>query len=208
MGFPRQEYCNTIILFPTPEDLPDSGIKPTSPASPASPALVGGFFTTAPGKPHCRGPLVKSRSRAGAMVLSLWGTLKVPTSCGAWCWDYCLVPHSCRLGKHCKYEHSTFTQLTGLKGIQLWRACVELFVCYFQQDVMLCLKKEMATFSSILAWRIPWTEEPGGLQSRGSWRVGHEGASEHTLGALTSGNLRRLPFHWSLTEVKSTYDFV
>ena len=32
----------------------------------------------------------------------------------------------------------------------------------------------MATHSSILAWRIPWTEEPGGLQSMGSQRVGHE----------------------------------
>ena len=36
------------------------------------------------------------------------------------------------------------------------------------------LQKEMATHSSILAWRIPWTEEPGGLQSTGSQRVGHE----------------------------------
>ena len=35
------------------------------------------------------------------------------------------------------------------------------------------LKKGMATHSSILAWRIPWTEEPGGLQSMGSQRVGH-----------------------------------
>ena len=35
------------------------------------------------------------------------------------------------------------------------------------------LEKEMATLFSILAWRIPWTEEPGGLQSRGSQRVGH-----------------------------------
>ena len=32
----------------------------------------------------------------------------------------------------------------------------------------------MATHSSILAWRIPWTEEPGGLQSMGSPRVGHD----------------------------------
>ena len=31
-----------------------------------------------------------------------------------------------------------------------------------------------ATHSSTLAWRIPWTEEPGGLQSRGSQRVGHD----------------------------------
>ena len=36
------------------------------------------------------------------------------------------------------------------------------------------LVKEMATHSSILAWRIAWTEEPGGLQSTGSQRVGHD----------------------------------
>ena len=35
------------------------------------------------------------------------------------------------------------------------------------------LEKEMAIHSSILAWRIPWTEEPGGLQSTGSQRVRH-----------------------------------
>ena len=36
------------------------------------------------------------------------------------------------------------------------------------------LENEMATRSSILAWRIPWTEEPGGLQSMGSQRVEHD----------------------------------
>ena len=36
------------------------------------------------------------------------------------------------------------------------------------------LEKEMSTHSSILAWRIPWMEEPGGLQSMGSQRVGHD----------------------------------
>ena len=35
-------------------------------------------------------------------------------------------------------------------------------------------EEEMATHSSLLAWRIPWTEEPGGLQSVGSQRVGHD----------------------------------
>ena len=35
-------------------------------------------------------------------------------------------------------------------------------------------EKEMATHSSILAWRIPWAEEPGGLQSTGSQRVGRD----------------------------------
>ena len=36
------------------------------------------------------------------------------------------------------------------------------------------LEKEMAAHSSALAWRIPWTEEPGGLQATGSQRVGHD----------------------------------
>ena len=35
------------------------------------------------------------------------------------------------------------------------------------------LEKEMATHSSILAWKIPWMEEPGRIQSMGSQRVGH-----------------------------------
>ena len=39
------------------------------------------------------------------------------------------------------------------------------------------LEKGMATHSSILAYRIPWTEEPGGLQSMGSQRVGHDRAT-------------------------------
>ena len=40
------------------------------------------------------------------------------------------------------------------------------------------LEKEMAIHSSILAWKIPWTEEPGGLQSMGSQRVGHDLATK------------------------------
>ena len=40
------------------------------------------------------------------------------------------------------------------------------------------LKKEMATTSNILALKIPWTEEPGGLQSMGSQRVGHDLATK------------------------------
>ena len=36
------------------------------------------------------------------------------------------------------------------------------------------LEEEVSTYSSILAWRIPWREEPGWLQSKGSKRVGHD----------------------------------
>ena len=54
------------------------------------------------------------------------------------------------------------------------------------------LEKGMASHSSILAWRLSWTEEPGGLQSRGSQRVRHDWVNEHTqevLGALRSSVL-------------------
>ena len=40
----------------------------------------------------------------------------------------------------------------------------------------------MATHTRILAWRIPWTEEPAGLQSMGSQRVGHDWVTKHTQG--------------------------
>ena len=42
-------------------------------------------------------------------------------------------------------------------------------------------EQEMATHSSILAWKIPWTEEPGRLRSMGSWRVGHDWATSLSL---------------------------
>ena len=42
------------------------------------------------------------------------------------------------------------------------------------QDLVQCSEKALARHSSTLAWKIPWTEEPGRLQSMGSWRVGHD----------------------------------
>ena len=50
----------------------------------------------------------------------------------------------------------------------MWETWVRSLV---QEDP---LEKEMGTHSSILAWEIPWTEEPDGLQSMGSKRVGHD----------------------------------
>ena len=54
------------------------------------------------------------------------------------------------------------------------------------------LEKEMATHSSILAWGIPWTEEPGRLQSMGSQRVGHDWATSlhfhHESNAISTGS--------------------
>ena len=42
------------------------------------------------------------------------------------------------------------------------------------------LEEGMVTHSSILTWRIPWTEEPGGLQPSGSWRVRHDWVTKHS----------------------------
>ena len=47
------------------------------------------------------------------------------------------------------------------------------------------LEKEMATHSSVLAWKIPWTEEPGELKSVGSKRVAHDSAASNRLFLLT-----------------------
>ena len=49
------------------------------------------------------------------------------------------------------------------------------------------LEKEMATHPSILAWRVPWTEEPGGLQSMDPQRIGHDWATSlHLATKITS----------------------
>ena len=64
------------------------------------------------------------------------------------------------------------------------------------------LENEMATHSSILAWKIPWMEEPGALQSMGSQRVGHDWATSlHFLLrnlVETYGNLES-SFYWALS---------
>ena len=59
--------------------------------------------------------------------------------------------------------------------LKLLPAMQETRVQSLGQDVF--LEKEMAIHSSILACKIPWMEEPGGLQSMGSQRVGHDSAT-------------------------------
>ena len=60
------------------------------------------------------------------------------------------------------------------------------------------LEKEMATYFSILAWEIPWTEEPGRLQSMGFQRVGHDRVcmctKYHKLGTLKQQNFFSVTF--------------
>ena len=63
-----------------------------------------------------------------------------------------------------------------------------------------CIEKEMATHSSVLAWRIPGTEEPGGLLSMGSNRVGHDWSDLAAAAAAAYNKFGSFPpFLWSGT---------
>ena len=63
------------------------------------------------------------------------------------------------------------------------------------------LEKGMATHSSILAWRIPWTEEPGGLQSTGLQRVGHDLATKQQQKIFDENSVSRLKYIMSIKHV-------
>ena len=68
----------------------------------------------------------------------------------------------------------------------------ETWVPYLSQEDP--LEEEMATHPSILAWRILWTEEPGGLQSTGSQRVGHDWVTNtFTLSIIHNHPLQSIP---------------
>ena len=69
---------------------------------------------------------------------------------------------------------STFNRLTSLVAQMIKRLPTMLETRIQSLGWEDLLEKEMATHSSLLAWRIPWTEEPGGLQSMGLHRVRHE----------------------------------
>ena len=147
MGFFRQEYWSGL-LFPPPGDLPDPGVKSTSPTSLA---MVGGFFTSVP----------------------FWST-------GALKWA---------LASTWQDPHLAAFLLSGTKGqrISLSVGCTSDLVQWPQvcatQGLLgyhFWLKKEMAIHSSTIVWKIPWTEEPGKLQSMGSQRVRRNWATSHT----------------------------
>jgi len=65
-----------------------------------------------------------------------------------------------------------FPSGTEVKNLSAMQETLETWVQSQGQEDL--LEEEMATHSRILAWGIPWTEEPGGLQSMGSQRVGHD----------------------------------
>ena len=63
------------------------------------------------------------------------------------------------------------------------------------------LEKGMATHSSIVAWRNPWTEEPGGLQSTGLQRVGHDLVTKQQQKNFDENSVSRLKYIMSIQHV-------
>ena len=100
--------------------------------------------------------------------------------------SYDWIPFHLRDGSHCVYSPS----IDGHLG------CSHLSAVVSSAAVNVCVEKAMAPHSSAPAWKIPWTEEPGGLQSMRSRRVGHDWAT--SLSLLTFTHWRR---KWQPTPV-------
>ena len=146
MGFSRKEYWSELP-FPPPGDLPDPGIKLTSPMSPA---LQTNSLPIEPSGKLYSAVEISNSLRLAQYLGEGNGTplqypcLGNPMDGGAW-WAS---------------VHGVAKSQTRLSNFT--------FTFHFH-----ALEKEMATHSSVLAWRIPGTREPGGLPSMGSHRVGH-----------------------------------
>ena len=105
---------------------------------------------------------------------------------GSYLWRLCspLVTRE-HLWTDCSSQPSTQKSdsvWNGTRGVSsaMWPATVHM-VSVFNYTSVFLLEKAMATHSSILAWKIPWTEEPGRLQSMGLLRVGHDWATSLSL---------------------------
>ena len=71
--------------------------------------------------------------------------------------------------------------LMGFCSAKLWFSVFVYWCLQFGGQQFALSEKALAPHSSTLAWKIPWTEEPGGLQSMESWRVGHDWVTSLSL---------------------------
>ena len=171
MEFPRQEYWSGLP-FPSPGDLPKSGVKPGSPALQAEP----------PGKPNKAS--ITLQSWRHFMVIKKMPPRGFPGGPVAkMLCSQCRGPEFDPWSSNCGKGNGTPLRYSCLENPMdggAWWAAVHgvvkswtrlsdfTFSFHFH-----ALEKEMATHSSVLAWRIPGTGEPGGLRSMGLHRVGH-----------------------------------
>ena len=163
MGSSRQESWSGLPN-PPPGDGPDPGIEPTSPASEAD------FLPPEPP----RKPFLCLSCPLKWMKLS-----HLIKSLNFQCWQYGNTSNKTIEinGKHPEEPKATWNRfLLGAPPVSQivknLRSVQETWVWSLGQEDP--LEKGTAAHSSIFAWRTPWTEEPGWLQSTGSQRVGHE----------------------------------
>ena len=103
----------------------------------------------------------------------------MPSSRGSsWPKDRTHVSYASCIGRQIFFNHCV-TWTSAVKNPPAMQETQEAWVWSLDQEN---LEKEMATHSSILAWKILWTEVSGGPQSMGSQRVGHNWATKHAQG--------------------------
>ena len=188
MKFPRQEYWSGLS-FPPPVDLLDPRVEPVFLESPA---LADGFFTTGATWEFSLITHIQSRSNSywldfqiypksvsfsPAPLPSSWPMVRVlPVLCSGFLIDFTVftfmlaqcsgegngtpLQYSCL--ENCMDGGAWWAAVHGVEKSQT-RLSDFTFTFHFH-----ALVKEMATHSSVLAWRIPGTGEPGGLPSMGS----------------------------------------
>ena len=145
IGFSRQEYWSGLTC-PPPGNLPNKGIKP---ASLTSPALAGRCFTT-------------SATWEDYVCVCICMYVYIYTYIHMYVYIYIYMY---------LYTH-THTGFSGGSAEKNLPTMQEMQVRSLGWEDP--LEKEMATHSSIIAWRIPWTEEPSKLKSMGLQGVGHD----------------------------------
>ena len=199
-GIFRQEYWSRLP-FSFPGDLPDSRTEPASPAS------ADGFFTTEPpGKPQdwlaaqslCRVRLFVICGSAAHQALCPWDFSGKNIRVGCHCllhfifihlFIYYMSNNYLCIYVVCSIYLLPIMYVSVIYSMYLYilrASLVAQTVKHLPVTRETCiqslrredpLEKAMAPHSSALAWKIPWMEEPGRLQSMGSLRVGHDRAT-------------------------------
>ena len=101
--------------------------------------------------------------------------------------------------KYLKSNYQQYLRFT-VKTDLLWHSEFVLWKLRIKVYSIHTLEKAIATHSSTLAWKIPWTEEPGGLQSTGSLRVRHDWATSLSLFLSCTGEENGNPLQCSCLE--------
>ena len=182
MEFSRQEYWSGSP-FPPPGDVSDPGIKAASPVSPASPALADSLPLSLLGSPISKHPFSKwsicflflVHWKFSSQMNARFFWMLVSFEIIMWVLFFIVLIR-------CYYFKWLSQSMWGLFGASLVAQRLKHLPGMRETRVWSLgwedpLEEEMATHSSTLAWRIPWREEPGRLQSMGLQRAGHEWAT-------------------------------